>query len=567
MKLNDQLLEIQWSRSLLRARLPVLVTIAIFSGAGAVPDSSIAGSINNTAFPQAFTIAHKIRSVLSNARHGFSERSLNHATIAPSDHLRPPAQITSQSYQEAFPPAESPPNTWYVSRRGSNGEGQSWETAWNEMDQIIWSAVRRGDTILIDGMVYNTPLIIDASGTSDAPITLQVANGMAVIDGGVLAGCPAQGSSQPRQFDYGIELRNAEWVVIDGAEWGGFEIRNTREAGINLGNAQDVVLQYLRVHHNGADGWDAGFARQGWQSRNVTISHSEIFANGNDAIHGTGANGLVVEYNYIHDHYCGHPDGLQGAILTANSDVPDDAGRFENVVVRYNIFADHENGAHGMGIFLGETGGHESWVDGLEIHDNLFIRIIDAPIRTKNANSTNIRIFNNTFIGESRMGVDLSGGGGVAPIEIRDNIFYKIGRNGPLIWARTQGGQTIFADNCVFDSANPGGNFVESGTISANPQFVDASVDNYALEAGSPCAGKGSTITSAEMLIGELPTAPPPADLNQDGHMDVIDVQLGVNVYLGTETQTQVVSQADVNQDGEVNVLDIQIIVNAVLSD
>jgi len=66
------------------------------------------------------------------------------------------------------------------------------------------------------------------------------------------------------------------------------------------------------------------------------------------------------------------------------------------------------------------------------------------------------------------------------------------------------------------------------------------------------------------------PTATPTSeseveDINQDGQVDVLDVQLVVNVFLGSQTNPEVVARADVNGDGAVNVLDVQAIVNAYL--
>jgi hypothetical protein len=46
----------------------------------------------------------------------------------------------------------------------------------------------------------------------------------------------------------------------------------------------------------------------------------------------------------------------------------------------------------------------------------------------------------------------------------------------------------------------------------------------------------------------------------------VLDVQLCVNVFLGTETDPAIVARADVNGDGGVNVLDVQAVVNAFLN-
>ncbi len=56
-----------------------------------------------------------------------------------------------------------------------------------------------------------------------------------------------------------------------------------------------------------------------------------------------------------------------------------------------------------------------------------------------------------------------------------------------------------------------------------------------------------------------------PADLNLDGGVDVLDVQLCVNVFLGTETDPGIVSRSDVNGDSAVDVLDVQLVVNEFL--
>jgi hypothetical protein len=45
----------------------------------------------------------------------------------------------------------------------------------------------------------------------------------------------------------------------------------------------------------------------------------------------------------------------------------------------------------------------------------------------------------------------------------------------------------------------------------------------------------------------------------------VLDVQLCGSVFLGIETDPEFVGRADVNGDGSVNVLDVQVIVNAYL--
>ena len=63
---------------------------------------------------------------------------------------------------------------------------------------------------------------------------------------------------------------------------------------------------------------------------------------------------------------------------------------------------------------------------------------------------------------------------------------------------------------------------------------------------------------------GPSPT-PQPADLNLDGRIDVLDVQLSVNVFLGSETDPDIAARADLNLDGSVDVLDVQMVVNTFL--
>jgi hypothetical protein len=57
-----------------------------------------------------------------------------------------------------------------------------------------------------------------------------------------------------------------------------------------------------------------------------------------------------------------------------------------------------------------------------------------------------------------------------------------------------------------------------------------------------------------------------PADINLDGQVDVLDVQLCVNIILGTELDPAMIARADLNADGAVDVLDLQLIVNEYLA-
>lgn len=119
----------------------------------------------------------------------------------------------------------------------------------------------------------------------------------------------------------------------------------------------------------------------------------------------------------------------------------------------------------------------------------------------------------------------------------------------------------------------------------SEPTTVDLSgvSGSYAVEWFNPRSGSytsggavsgGSEVTLSPpvndgedwvLRLGSTPVAP--GDLNADGVVDVLDVQLCVNVFLGTETRSEIVARADVNNDNTVDVLDVQMIVNTILSD
>lgn len=87
------------------------------------------------------------------------------------------------------------PRKFFVSRNGDNSDGLTWQTAWNELDQIKWNQIdpRRGDRLEIDGgssyMYYQTPLVIQRSGTNQQLFRIGMSteaghNGRVIIYGG-----------------------------------------------------------------------------------------------------------------------------------------------------------------------------------------------------------------------------------------------------------------------------------------------------------------------------------------------------------------------------------------------
>ncbi len=450
--------------------------------------------------------------------------------------------------------------TYYVSKNGTgtNPTGSFTTTNWTELNQIVWSSLQPGDTILLDGgttacptlgpanncgMVYTTSLNIGKSGAQGSPITIKLGSaGTAIIDGGInpntttLNGsatqCPeyeaaddrgslpfVSGSTSTRGT--GVNFNNFQWIVLDGAKWGGIEIRNHTTYGVNFGSSSNNIARYLKVHHNTnlADISNGSVGvTQGYLSSNNSLSRSEIFRNGQDATRGGGDN-FTLEENYIHDHYCNHPDGIQAFIPTGNCDMPrnvSNLGLMNTLTIRRNIF----DRVGLQPIFLGENNilqdpvdncpsdppGHDSWVENATIQDNLLIYGQDM-IKSKNGKSKNWNIFNNTIYLSHGWTIEFccASPGAIAPMTINNNIFNTTpdgtdpARQSSFYFGTAP---TTFSNNCLYLTRGS----VPSGTgnlVNTNPLFTNIAAGDFSLQSNSPCAGRGSTLTSVGQLLSE----------------------------------------------------------------
>jgi len=102
-----------------------------------------------------------------------------------------------------------------------------------------------------------------------------------------------------------------------------------------------------------------------------------------------------------------------------------------------------------------------------------------------------------------------------------------------------------------------------------NTQTPDPSATPTPTASATPIATATSTATGTAEPGTPTPTPDgtrPGGDLNDDGQVNVLDVQLCVNVFLGLEADAGTVAWADFNRDGRVDVLDVQAIANVVLS-
>ncbi len=455
------------------------------------------------------------------------------------------AQATPESATTTPSPARTPQSpagsTFYVSKLGSNGDGRSWASAWNELSRINWSIVQPGDSILLDGgssqMVYTSTLTPTKSGTAAAPITIKLAsdpgrNGQVAIFGG--RSTPLPYCYQPAsQYTYqtagvrnrGIDISAVSWLVIDGSKWRGLAIYGHNRIGIGLGStSSNITIRNVEVYDNGNATLETNTANSHYNTwypdlpgitpngNNNTVERAIIHDNGQDAFQsGGGIANLTIRQSWLYNgrthpsgpdipwNYCRHSDGIQvynGGVQTG-------------LTIDGSVFGP----GFLQGTLLGQSGSAFAQFDNVTIRNTLFI----------NASNTNI-----------------SGYGGTSPQNwVIDHVTSYVNRNttkavvGGFNFALSLQGSNHQITNSVFydgridlaaatnvqSSGNCSYNLI-SGSISgitADPQFVapppgnpptiqDSINANFALKPGSPCTGKGSSITSIALLLGQTPS-------------------------------------------------------------
>jgi hypothetical protein len=140
------------------------------------------------------------------------------------------------------PPTESPP-AFFVSRTGDNSDGKTWATAWNELDQIDWSAVAPGDHIAIDAGTYTTRLVPAKGGSAQGRIYLERSiepghNGKVTFD-----------FSHTDVPDYWASYVRIEhpFLTIDGRDWTKFEM--IADASCLVALQTDDDADYFELHN------------------------------------------------------------------------------------------------------------------------------------------------------------------------------------------------------------------------------------------------------------------------------------------------------------------------------
>jgi hypothetical protein len=409
--------------------------------------------------------------------------------------------------------------TYYVSKNGNNGNGLSWSTAWNELNQINWSTIRPGDTVVLDGgtsnMTYRTTLTIGKSGLSGNPITIKRAidpghNGSVTLFGGrstLLPYCGQGSYSFQTQgvLTQAINIGDNAYITIDGNGWHGINVYGYNGSGVVFGsNSHDDVIRSMQLFDNGtasqqSNGWSpSGPFLINLHGVNHVFQFMDMHDGGEDAFQPTNISNITVQLSWLHDsrsnpaypgtafNQCEHNDGMQ--IWTGN---PVSNLTFDQDV----IGPEKENG-----LILGN--GLVS-VTRVKITNTLFIDAGANDIWGSPASNWTIDHIT-SFAENQNLIIDGSGH------SVTNSVFY-----GGLM--SLHGSVSNQANNCQWETT---GNTLSGQTV--DPQFssnlssfplglsTDTRVSpaintlanlDFTLQPTSPCQGLGSSITSINRFL------------------------------------------------------------------
>lgn len=231
--------------------------------------------------------------------------SLTELKVRFQDSLLPPEEPPEDVVK---PIAEQPESDdRFISAEGDGSSGRSWESAWTDFDEIVWSDVSSGATIWVDGgncgesTTYNSPLVISVDDVrvkrSNQPGRCGQINhnGQPGDTSKPLVQCGTTGWESPlTQGAVGISIQ-ANDVTIDGGDWAGWRIHGWSTAGLDIHpTVKRFELSHTEIHNNGR--MDA--AGNGYDG--ISVAANAVMPN-QPGIRLAGDD-IVLARNLIHDN-------------------------------------------------------------------------------------------------------------------------------------------------------------------------------------------------------------------------------------------------------------------------
>lgn len=309
--------------------------------------------------------------------------------------------------------------TYYVSESGSNNNnGLSPQTSFATL-QFAANRVSAGDSVMVLGGNY-IGFDIRTSGSQSSPIVFKaIENDVVIYQRN--AGTPD-----------GINVENADWIVIDG-----FEVKDQPRAGIRIVLSDFVVVKNNNCHNNYRWGIFSGFTDDITIENNIcsysTDEHGIYVSNSSDR--------PIIRNNHsFNNNSCGiHMNGD----ISMGGD-----GIISNALIEGNIL--HDNG-YGGGSALNMDGVQDSKIYNNLIYNNHATGIALYRIDGGDASKNN-KVYNNTI---------------VHPADGRWAILIVDGSTGNTLYNNIFINHHSFRGSIAIDAASAGG-FVSDYNIIVN---------------------------------------------------------------------------------------------------
>lgn len=397
--------------------------------------------------------------------------------------------------------AQSSHEVFYVSKDGNNLDGESWNTAWNELDQIQWKILKPGDTIVVGGGEYHTNLKVESSGLFGLPITITT-NGEQVVLNGQRPIPPYCGEAEysPANGKDAIDLEDQSFIVIDGKEWSGIVIRNHLRGIMMRDRTNNIVVRNVEIYDNG---WSVGRGTDtAPDGPGVELGGSDILFervlihdNGQDAFQsGWGVWNFTLRNSWLYNsrehpaevgkpfNYCSHTDGIQIY----------DGGLQGPIVIEKSII--------GPSFMQGIMINNKADVDDALIKDTLFVYNANAGIAIQNeGESSNWTLQNITIVQDAiseSWNLKMNGDGH----QIRNSMFWGgTWGMGIFNWSEAIGNYNWLTRDQYGVAVEMNPLFVEDSTgLFQGDDFADF---NFTIQNSAIPPETGSSIVSVEQLF------------------------------------------------------------------
>ncbi|WP_414582785.1 right-handed parallel beta-helix repeat-containing protein [Scytonema sp. PCC 10023] len=428
---------------------------------------------------------------------------------------------------------------YYVSPDGSDDNPGTSDKPWKSINYAVSedSAIKAGDTILVQPGTYTELVTLGKSGSESGNITLKANGDVTVRDPDPIEGGFREGVIQ--------SVGKGHWVID------GFRIEDTSWAGISLRDSNDITVQNNHTYNTGSSGiiampdsyFEGGEAEV--TSKNIKVLNNTVEQANSRWKGGTGDNSISDPLGTQESLSIWGVDGFE----VANNTVKDGTREGIDIKTGSRNGSVHDNYITGQasisGTYQGYQGGPALYIEAnrsnsfnIDVYNNVVTGnvadgIVVADEVTDKGDLSDVRVYNNLVYGNGQEGVnpgrgiavtsnvrnveilnntvannvqafDIDGsgyfGGGYKPTDVvlRNNIFADSTYRNGLI----EDAGNVTLDNNLFtdkyENLYEGGTGIDNlnannNTKVASVGFVNSGGNDYHLTSGSAAIDTGSS--------------------------------------------------------------------------